>query len=165
MPEQQCLCGSGIRLIECCGAIISGLRPAATAEELMRSRYTANVLRKCRYLLASWHESTRPDCLDSTTIPHWVRLEVVGVQNGASSDDRGVVEFKAIYKTGERFSVLHERSRFVRQAGKWVYLDGDILMHREIHSETPGRNALCPCGSGRKYKKCCLQSKESGGAP
>jgi len=155
--QQQCVCGSGLKFSDCCESVINGSRPAATAEELMRSRYTANVLRKSRYLLDCWHDATRPEGLDSSTLPQWVRLEIVDTLDGKTTDDKGIVEFKATCLQKKGFAVLHERSRFVRQDGKWFYVDGDILMNRELHSGAIGRNTTCPCGSGRKYKKCCLR--------
>lgn len=115
----------------------------------MRSRYSAFVLELADYLLATWHPSTRPSSLeldDSATV--WKRLEVL---ESGEDDERGWVHFRATFLEGRRWSVLEESSRFVREAGRWFYLDGNPAVHRL----KPGRNAPCPCGSGRKLKACC----------
>jgi SEC-C motif-containing protein len=123
---------------------------APTAEALMRSRYSAYVLKNSAYLNDTWHPSTRPVALDvSSDDTEWRRLEVVGTEKGAETDSEGVVEFAAWFQGGQ----LHERSRFVREEGRWFYLDGEILPPHQ--QEKPGRNAPCPCGSGKKYKRCC----------
>lgn len=121
-----------------------------TAEALMRSRYSAFVLKLSDYLSATWHPSTRPDSLDignDDTV--WQRLVIVSTEKGSEADRDGVVEFAAFYSGGQ----LHERSRFVKEDGRWFYVEGDILPL--IASEKVGRNDPCPCGSGKKYKKCC----------
>jgi len=98
-----------------------------TAEMLMRSRYSAFVLKLDDYLLQTWHPSTRPAQLslndDST---EWIKLEILKHQHGAPGDSRGKVEFKAHYRLGANCSCLHEISRFCREDGKWLYLDGKI---------------------------------------
>jgi SEC-C motif-containing protein len=97
-------------------------RPADTAEELMRSRYTAYVLDDVDHVFRSWHPATRPDDLEQLPRVEWVGLEILETADGGPGDDLGVVEFRASYAGG----ALHERSRFVRRAGRWVYLDGDV---------------------------------------
>lgn len=123
---------------------------ASSAEELMRSRYSAYVLKHSDYLTATWHSSTRPASLDISgdDIP-WQRLVILSIEKGGSDDNEGVVEFAADYRGGQ----LHERSRFVKEKGRWFYLDGDILS--PFTAAKIGRNDPCPCGSGKKYKKCC----------
>ncbi|MGM0784860.1 YchJ family protein [Billgrantia gudaonensis] len=143
-----CPCGNGSSLAGCCGRYHAG-EPAPTPEALMRSRYSAFVLELADYLLATWHPSTRPSSLeldDSATV--WKRLEVL---ESGEDDERGWVHFRATFLEGRRWSVLEESSRFVREAGRWFYLDGNPAVHRL----KPGRNAPCPCGSGRKLKACC----------
>jgi SEC-C motif-containing protein len=95
-------------------------RWADTAEELMRSRYTAYVLDDVDHLFRTWHPATRPDDLASLGHVDWTGLQVLEVVDGGPADDEGVVEFRASHRGGD----LHERSRFVRRAGRWVYLDG-----------------------------------------
>ncbi len=122
----ECPCGSGLRLPDCCGRYHAG-EPAPTAEALMRSRYSAYVLALEDYLLATWHVSTRPASLDlqsDASGAKWLGLKVLC---GATDGDRATVEFVARYKLGGGSAVrLHETSRFVREQGRWYYVDGDV---------------------------------------
>ncbi|WP_163558012.1 YchJ family protein [Halomonas sp. NO4] len=145
-----CPCGSGRSLAGCCGRYHAG-DPAPTPEALMRSRYSAFALDLADYLLATWHPSTRPARLDPDPATVWKCLEVLEVLESGEEGERGWVHFRATFREGRRWSVLEESSRFVREAGRWFYLDGNPTVHRL----KPGRNAPCPCGSGRKFKACC----------
>ena len=122
-PEPlPCPCGSGHSYPRCCGPLHNGT-PAATAEALMRSRYTAYVLKLADYLLASWHPSTRPTQLDldeDGSPPKWLGLEVK--RHTVLDADHAQVEFIARYRIGGRAQRLHEISRFVRENGHWFYL-------------------------------------------
>ncbi len=118
-----CPCGSGLRDDLCCGRLHRGEALAATAEELMRSRYSAFVRREAGYLLATWHPRTRPADLDLDDDVAWTGLEVLATEAGGPGDATGVVEFVAHHAGGR----LHERSRFERRAGRWVYVDGEDL--------------------------------------
>lgn len=91
----------------------------------MRSRYTAFATGARDYLLESWHASTRPDALDLDDNPRWIGLTVVRAEETAA--ERATVEFIARYRIGGKAHVLHEVSRFLREDGRWFYLDGDIL--------------------------------------
>jgi len=93
----------------------------------MRSRFSAFALGRMPYLLASWHPSTRPASLSPDADTEWRRLQVVDIVAGGPDDAEGVVEFRASYRGPEGGGLLHERSRFVRHEGHWVYLDGEIL--------------------------------------
>lgn len=115
----------------------------------MRSRYTAFVGDALDYLKATWHVTTRPLTLAPDPVTQWKALEIVDAP--APTDDEGHVHFRAYFKEGERWQVLEENSRFVCEAGRWWYVDGDPRLHRL----KPGRNDPCPCGSGRKLKRCC----------
>jgi len=92
----------------------------------MRSRYTAFALGDDDYVAASWHPRTRPEAVDSLDGPRWTGLEIVDIEAGGPADTSGVVEFRATYADAGARGVLHERSRFVRQAGRWWYVAGDI---------------------------------------
>jgi SEC-C motif-containing protein len=120
-----CPCGSGERFEGCCRPVLRGT-PAPTAERLMRSRYTAFVVGDERYLAATWHPGTRPDELTLDPAQRWTGLQILHTEAGAGGDARGVVEFRAAWRHGTEHGVLHERSRFVRQSGRWWYLDGRI---------------------------------------
>ena len=92
----------------------------------MRSRYTAFVVGDAVYLEGTWHPGTRPEDLTLDPEQHWTGLEIVDVQDGGEGDKRGVVEFRAAWRHDRDSGVLHERSRFVQQGGRWWYLDGQI---------------------------------------
>ena len=93
----------------------------------MRSRYSAYVLGDVDHVFRSWHPATRPDDLSELPRVEWQGLEVLEVVDGGPADDEGVVEFRASYRSPDGGGLLHERSRFVRFEGRWVYLDGDRL--------------------------------------
>ena len=112
---------------DCCGRYIDhwDAAPAPDAESLMRSRYTAFVREQADYLRATWHASTRPATLDFDAGARWLGLEVRA--HHATGPDSAEVEFVARSRTAGRAQRLHELSRFVRQDGRWYYLDGDLL--------------------------------------
>ena len=91
----------------------------------MRSRYSAFALEQPDYLLATWHPSTRPEQLALAANPEWTRLEIVEARGGPF-DEAGWVEFRAHYRDGASRGVLHERSRFARVEGRWLYVDGEV---------------------------------------
>ncbi|MEQ6898851.1 YchJ family metal-binding protein [Microbacterium sp. KR10-403] len=98
-----------------------------TAEALMRSRFAAFRDGDAAWLLRTWHPTTRPAALDLAGNPVWRGLQIVETAGGAEGDDTGVVEFRATYLIdGGGVGVLHERSRFVREDGRWFYVDGDV---------------------------------------
>ncbi len=90
----------------------------------MRSRFAAFALGDADYLLASWHPETRPARMDLDESVVWRRLQIVDTVAGAEEDQDGVVEFRAAFRRDGQHDVLHERSRFTRVDGRWVYLDG-----------------------------------------
>ncbi|WP_406831115.1 YchJ family protein [Pedococcus sp. KACC 23699] len=118
----DCPCGTGEPYAACCGPLHEGGSVAATAEQLMRSRYAAYVLGDAPYLARTWHPRTRPEPLEVAPDPGWLRLEVTDAVDGGTDDETGEVEFVARHVDGS----LHERSQFVRRAGRWVYLDGIV---------------------------------------
>ena len=122
-----CPCGTGDPYADCCGRWHAGFRhlAAPTPEALMRSRYTAYTLGLTDYLLATWHPSTRPT--RSTRVDPQVRWLGLEVRDTAMRDaDHGTVEFVARSKLGGRAHRLRETSRFVREDGRWYYVDGDV---------------------------------------
>jgi SEC-C motif-containing protein len=128
--ESRCPCGSGDTFGACCGPILRRQRRAATAEALMRSRYTAFAVRDLEHLLVSWHPGTRParDVLAPalTEEVRWLRLTVLATSGGGPFDDAGTVEFTATSKGPHGRQEQHEVSRFVREEGWWLYVDGDL---------------------------------------
>ena len=97
-----------------------------TAEALMRSRFDAFRRGDRDWLLATWHPSTRPAELDLADNPRWRGLQVVDTEAGGPQDDRGVVEFRATYIADGELGILHERSTFLREDGRWYYVDGEV---------------------------------------
>jgi SEC-C motif-containing protein len=126
MTPSACPCGSGLTLAACCGPHIDNTAPAPTAEALMRSRYTAYTQGDAAYLLTTWHPTTRPESLqlDEPPQPRWIGLTVK--RHEIQDAEHAVVEFVARYKINGRASKLHETSRFVREDGRWYYIDGDV---------------------------------------
>jgi SEC-C motif domain protein len=143
----SCICGLEKEYEECCGAIIEGKRDAKTPEELMRSRYSAYVNGDGAYLVFSASSDNRYNedaelIEEFSNSVEWLKLEVLDV-----IEDE--VEFKAYYRDKDGIQVLHERSSFVLEDDRWKYADGELFKSKVE------RNEYCPCGSGKKFKKCC----------
>ena len=122
-----CPCGNALAYDDCCGRYHDGALAlqAPTPEALMRSRYSAFVLDRTGYLLQTWHPDTRPDTLEPNPPGlAWLGLQVRGA--ALQDSEHGTVEFVARSKLGGRAHRLHETSRFVREHGRWYYLDGEI---------------------------------------
>jgi SEC-C motif-containing protein len=122
-----CPCGTGLPTTDCCGRLHDGSATAATAEQLMRSRYSAFALGNADHLLATWHPATRPRTLDLDPAVRWTGLDVLAAAGGSLFTSAGTVEFRAHYRAGGRSGSQHENSRFVREDGRWYYLDGVSL--------------------------------------
>ena len=158
----ECPCGSGLAYAECCEPIITGTRPAATAESLMRSRYSAYEKGIIAYLGESLHPEHRADWDEAATRrwankADWMGLQILATERGGEGDDEGEVEFIASYREDAVMKRHHEISRFSRHDGRWYYIDGRTPTAETRRHEAPkvGRNDPCPCGSGKKFKKCC----------
>jgi SEC-C motif-containing protein len=125
----------------------------------MRSRYTAHVREDYGYVLRTCHVSTRPgeDEFDNANPVAWTGLEIIKIEAGGIEDQKGMVEFVARYRASGGTLGLHEIARFVKEEDQWFYLDGEIVKAPQAKSEKIGRNEPCPCGSGKKYKKCCYR--------
>lgn len=124
MCGSGCRCGSGRSHDDCCGPIIEGTRPAPTAEALMRSRFTAFALGDHEYLRRSWASGKRPPQVRTEPARRWTSLEIVELVDGRELASTGVVEFRAHYELDGVSGVVHERSNFARESGRWVYVDG-----------------------------------------
>ncbi|MEU7412167.1 YchJ family protein [Streptomyces sp. NPDC042638] len=123
MTSRTCPCGLPRPYDACCGRFHAGPAGAPTAELLMRSRYSAFVRGDAGYLLRTWHPRTRPARLDLDPRTRWTGLEILDTTDGSAFHATGTVTFRASYRGGS----LHERSRFERVAGAWVYVDGEFL--------------------------------------
>jgi SEC-C motif-containing protein len=121
-----CPCGTGSNYGACCGRLISGRAQARTAEELMRSRYSAYVLGDYDYVFRTWHPRTRPVDVAPAAGVSFTGLQISDIVAGGPEDDLGVVEFTARLRGPDGLAEMHERSRFSRRAGRWMYVDGEI---------------------------------------
>jgi len=157
-----CPCGSNSDFDLCCNPILTGAREALTAEALMRARYSAYAKCEVDFLHESLHPAHREDHDRNATRrwaanSDWLGLEIVDIEDGQEDDQDGVVEFVATFKEKGVIRRYHERSQFKKHNGKWFFVDGEMVKPKtEVHKGPKvGRNDLCPCGSGKKYKKCC----------
>ncbi len=132
----------------------------------MRARYTAYVTGDIEFLKQS---ATKAVCeqFDEAAAQAWSRsaewhgLEIVRTEAGGKHDKRGIVEFRALYTANGEFCNHHEVSTFVKEKDGWKFENGELVGEKPIVREEPkvGRNDPCPCGSGKKYKKCCGKNK------
>jgi SEC-C motif-containing protein len=162
---KNCPCGSGLQYSDCCGPYISGKANAPTAEALMRSRYSAYVEHEIDYIINTCihrgkddidYKSTR----DWSEQSDWLGLKIISVEKGGPADNEGTVEFEASYMRDGLKDVHHERAKFKKDSAensKWLYDEGHITPLTVVRTgPKTGRNDPCPCGSGKKYKHCCL---------
>tara|TARA_B100000315_G_scaffold260510_1_gene322481 strand:- start:2461 stop:2943 length:483 start_codon:yes stop_codon:yes gene_type:complete len=156
----DCPCGSKIVTEECCGPIIDGA-PAPTAEALMRSRYTAFTLKNLDHIENTHASAIRKEFNRSAaqTVVNdsaWKGLEIREVVDGGINDQVGTVEFVTHFERGDENFTHHELASFRKENNLWVYVDGKMNPRSNPRQvEKIGRNEPCPCGSGKKYKKCC----------
>ena len=157
-----CPCGSGQAYTDCCKPLIDGSRPAATAEALMRSRYSAYVKTQIDYIYETTHATqrsrfNRQESLAWSRNTDWQSLEILRTEGGGESDESGVVEFIARYREKDKAVKHHEVADFARVDGRWYFVDGQAPKPVQAVRQGPKirRNDPCPCGSGKKYKKCC----------
>lgn len=151
--SEHCPCCSGLEYSLCCQPWLNGEAIPDTPQALMRSRYTAYARHNADYLIETWHPSCEPERFrqsleQSFTATRWLSLQINEAVAPGESDE-GFVTFFARFAENQRESFIHERSRFLRLAQRWYYIDG-------TYPET-GQNDRCPCGSGKKFKKCCGQ--------
>jgi SEC-C motif-containing protein len=155
-----CPCGSGAAFADCCEPVIAGARPAETAEQLMRARYSAYVGANTDFIFATTHADHRQGYDHEGTRKwaeeaEWEGLEIVGSQRGGADDTDGEVEFIAHYREKGTPREHHEVAQFKRDQGTWLFTDGAMVRPKPIVAVKIGRNEPCPCGSGAKHKKCC----------
>lgn len=140
--------------------MVEGREVPKTAEDMMKSRYAAYTVGAIDYIMETHDPATREGISKEETeewakSSEWLGLEILSTVAGTEEDEQGIVEFKATFKEDGEEQVHHEKSAFVKKDGKWYYhgwlpLQGTIVKEKKI-----GRNDPCPCGSGKKYKKCC----------
>ena len=131
-----------------------------TAEELMRAKYHAYETCDMEFIKES-HDPDNTEGIDWAECEKWAResqwlgLEIISTTKGGEDDKDGIVEFKATYIENGKTIVHHERSYFVKKNGVWFYQKWLPITSTRINENKVGRNDPCPCGSGKKYKKCC----------
>lgn len=173
----NCNCGSKLDFSTCCEPFLTGQKLPTSAEQLMRSRYTAYTIENLDYIQSTLAPESKRDFDFNGTKKwaaqsKWLGLEILSTKKGAESDQKGEVEFMAKYSQNGEVFEHHEVSHFRKnEKGQWLFVEGDAHTHREgethhhhhhvkqqtVVRESPkvGRNDPCPCGSGKKYKKCC----------
>ena len=156
--NMECPCHSGREFNECCGPIIAGDIIAPSPEALMRSRFTAFCRDEMDHLRDSMVEEHRAefhaeDVRRWNKETTWLDLEILET---STDGDTGMVRFRIGFRHKGGTQNVTERSRFVRRENRWFYLDGEHETET-VRNESPkvGRNDPCPCGSGKKFKKCC----------
>ncbi len=171
----KCPCGLDSTFELCCGPYLAGKRHPDTAEQLMRSRYTAYTRADIEYIKKTMVNGSKKD-FDEVGTRQWAEgskwkgLKIQDTKKGGPSDSTGLVEFTATYEREGVGLDHHEVATFRKtKEGQWLFVDGDAHEHKEGegHHDTPqpatvvregskvGRNDPCPCQSGKKYKKCC----------
>ena len=155
-----CPCGSDIPYAECCEPVITGVRPAQTAEQLMRARYSAYVGVQMDFIFESTHVDHRKGYDHAGTKQwaeesEWQGLEIVSTKNGGAGDATGEVEFIARFSDKDQSTEHHEIGHFIKENECWYFTDGRMVRPKPMAVAKIGRNEPCSCGSGLKYKKCC----------
>lgn len=157
----QCPCQSGVKYSHCCEPLIKGKKQAETAEQLMRARYTAYTQIQMDFIEQTHDPKTNQDIdmqgsREWAQTTNWDGLEIIETAQGGVDDEVGTVEFKATFLTEEGPQIHHELSQFHKRDGVWYYSDSSQPSQTVVRvSPKVGRNDPCPCGSGKKYKKCC----------
>ena len=158
---KPCPCGSCLPYADCCEPYIKGKKNAPTAEALMRSRYTAYVEHAIDYIVetCSQGEKERIDFNQTKNWSEkskWLGLKILSVEKGGPLDNEGIVEFEAIYEMDNLKELHSEKARFKKSEDRWFYTEGEVKPNTIVRAgRKVGRNELCPCGSGKKYKHCC----------
>lgn len=157
-----CFCGSEVTFSSCCQPLIQGKKVPSTAEELLRSRYSAFTQGEVDYIIQTNHSKTR-DQLNRKEIEEWSKnsewmgLSIVQKEAGLAGDQTGTIVFCAKYSTDGKTEEHWEQSFFEKENGEWRFLDAKGV-HTGTYKRTEpkiGRNDPCACGSGKKFKKCC----------
>ena len=160
---EPCPCGLAKDFEECCEPFIAGAKECETAEELLRSRYSAYSQRIINYIMKTTHPKLKEEqnekmVRDWANSCEWKELEIVNIDNGGKDDEQGTIEFRAEYRENGIKKLHHEVALFTKVDSKWYFEDGQMPKQKQVINSGPKvkRNDPCPCGSGVKYKKCCL---------
>ncbi len=159
-----CPCGSGRAFAQCCEPFILGASLPPTAEALMRSRYSAYTVKAIDYICdgrapEERQNVNRPMIEKWANSAKWQGLDIHSVEGGNAADTAGVIDFSVRFAMDGRSQVYREISTFRQEDGRWYYVNGRMVApgvpQPARTTVQAGRNDPCPCGSGRKYKKCC----------
>lgn len=162
---ETCPCGSDMTYAECCKPYIDGEKSAETAETVLRSRFCAYTNHEIEYLMETTHPDKRQDD-DETSFKKWakkmkwLKLSILKSDDGGGPDDNeGSIEFVADYEQKGIRKKHHELAKFKKKDDKWYFFDASTPIPETYKrpERKVGRNEPCPCGSGKKYKKCCLK--------
>ncbi len=157
---KPCACGTGQTFADCCKPILDQKKPAATAEQLMRSRFTAHVARDYVHLHRTYAKTSKEPYVaeEGEGGRDWTRL-VIHSHDLGTKPDMAFVDFTAYYREGDAEHAFHEKAEFQHADGTWLYTrpvrQGPAPI--KVTQAAIGRNDPCPCGSGKKHKKCCLK--------
>jgi len=158
---ETCPCGSNQPYSQCCEPLIRGKKAAQTPEALMRARYSAYAKTEVDFIIATTHPDKREGLLTEgirrwSERSTWHGLEIIATDVG-TDDLTGSVEFIAHYTEKSTKKKHHELAQFDRVEGTWFFSDGVPVTPKQFVRPQPkvGRNESCPCGSGKKFKKCC----------
>lgn len=166
---EKCPCGSQQTYTVCCQPLhlaVQIKQPvsdrvdtsiiAQTPEQLMRSRYSAFVMKNFNYILCTHHQAYLNGLnlaqLSAGPHPQWLGLDVIEASPVSTRDTQGFVTFKAWYVLDGELDAIYERSEFLRENGQWYYTRG-----QQMTAKMPGRNDACICHSGKKFKQCCAK--------
>lgn len=154
----RCYCCSNKLFSQCCQPFVEGMRLPQTAEQLMRSRFTAYAIHRYDYALNTYSREKR-STLSVTQLEEsaagavWFALSVMPSQTVSLDNESDMVEFTAYYFEGKSLFQLHETSSFLKEEGRWRYHDG--VLADDCGKVKYGRNLPCLCNSGKKFKQCC----------
>lgn len=157
----ECVCGSQNSFAECCSPFLTRVAKPKTAEALMRSRYTAYATNVVDYIKATstgvaLEEFNLSEAKDFIKEVEFTGLEILHTEKGTENDETGIVEFIFRYKQDGEKHAQHELSSFCRKDGEWFFENSKINPKSDpVRVTKISRNDPCPCGSGKKYKKCC----------
>lgn len=157
---QTCPCGQDRPFEACCGPFLEGQSLPATAEQLMRSRFSAYTTGNIDYICETEENPNRDTIENWARSTSFKRLRVLASEHGGPEDEAGTVTFEADFETNGQNGTHRETSQFHKREGRWIFLRGQ---HNPLRAGPKvGRNDPCSCGSGKKFKKCCL-GKDSDG--
>lgn len=159
----NCPCNSGLDYSKCCEPYIKGDVLPETCEALLRSRYSAYTLGELDYIYDTIHPEQKAQHDKKATKKwseesSWLGFEILDINKGLKEDEEGVIEFKVKYRQKLETITHHEMAVFKKEEDRWYFFDGEPVVPETYVREDKkiGRNEPCPCGSGKKYKKCCM---------